>query len=207
MPNGVFDENCYLVYDPAHSDTVLIDPGEDAARFLREAAARRRPINAIWLTHAHLDHVQGVAEVHAATGAPIHLHPADLPLYRALDQQARWLGLELRLPAAPEPIHRLAHGEQLRIGGTAVEVRHAPGHSPGHVVFRAGRQLFGGDVLFAGSIGRSDLPGGDSEALLASIERELLSLPDDTMVYPGHGPATTVGQERLTNPFLIQATP
>jgi len=207
MPNGAFDENCYLVWDPAHPDTVLIDPGEDVARFLGEAAARSRSITAIWLTHAHLDHVQGVAEVRAATGAPIHLHPADLPLYRALEQQARWLGLELRLPAAPEPAHRLAHGQRLRVGGTAVEVRHAPGHSPGHVVFRAGRQLFGGDVLFAGSIGRSDLPGGDPEVLLASIERELLSLPDDTMVYPGHGPATTVGQERLTNPFLIQATP
>lgn len=205
MPNGAFDENSYLVFDPAHPDTVIIDPGEDAERFLREAAARGRTISAIWLTHAHIDHVQGVAAVHAATGAPIHLHPADLPLYRALPQQGLWFGL--RLAAPPEPGHQLRHGQRLRIGGQEVEVRHAPGHTPGHVVFVAGRQLFGGDVLFAGSIGRTDLPGGNTEALLASIERELLTLPDDTVVHPGHGPVTTVGQERLTNPFLTQATP
>ena len=202
IPNGSFAENCYLVYDADHPETILVDPGEEAERFLAEAARRSRKISGIWLTHAHIDHIQGVAEVRAATGAPIHLHPADRDLYDGLPQQGLWVGLRLGKP--PPPDHHLTHGQQLRLGTTQFEVRHAPGHSPGHVCFVGDGLVLGGDVLFAGSIGRSDLPGGDYDTLLESIRRELLSLPDATMVYPGHGEATTIGRERTSNPFLTR---
>jgi glyoxylase-like metal-dependent hydrolase (beta-lactamase superfamily II) len=205
IPNGSFAENCYLVYDPGRPETILVDPGEEAERFLAEAARRNRRISAIWLTHAHIDHIQGVAEVQAATGAPIHLHPGDRDLYDALPQQGLWLGLRLAKP--PPPDHSLAHGQQLRIGAAAFEVRHVPGHSPGHVCFVGDGVVLGGDVLFDGSIGRSDLPGGDYDTLIASIQRELLSLPDATIVYPGHGGTTTIGRERTTNPFLTRQHP
>lgn len=205
IPNGSFAENCYLVYDAEHPETILVDPGEEAERFLAEAARRSRSISAIWLTHAHIDHIQGVAEIREATGAPIHLHPADRTLYDALPEQGLWLGLRLVKP--PPPDHPLAHGQALRIGGARFEVRHAPGHTPGHVCFVGEGLVLGGDVLFRGSIGRSDLPGGDFETLLESIRRELLSLPDSTIVHPGHGEATIIGNERTTNPFLTRHQP
>lgn len=169
-------------------------------RFLAAAAERNRRIAGIWLTHAHLDHILGVAEIHAATGAPIHLHPADRALYDELPQQGLWLGLRLARPPAPQ--YQLQHGQELRLGDTAVLVRHAPGHSPGHVCFVVPGAVLCGDVLFEGSIGRTDLPGGDYDTLMESIRRELLGLPDETRVYPGHGAATTIGRERRTNPFL-----
>jgi len=200
LPNGAFAENCYLVYDPAHPDSILVDPGEEAERFLADAARRNRRISAIWLTHAHLDHIQGVAAVRAATGAPIHLHPADRDLYDGLPEQGLWFGLRLTQP--PPPDHTLGHGQTLRIGAAAFGVRHVPGHSAGHVCFVGDGMVFGGDVLFEGSIGRTDLPGGDYDTLIAGIRRELLPLPDDTIVYPGHGGTTTIGRERTTNPFL-----
>lgn len=189
------------MYHPESPETVLVDPGEDAERFLAEAARRGRGITAIWLTHAHLDHIAGVSAVHRATGAPIHLHPADRPLYDGLPEQGRWFGLELDPPPPADVM--LHHGQRLAIGPTGFEVRHLPGHSPGHVCFIGAGMVLGGDVLFEGSIGRTDLPGGDLEALLAGIRRELLVLPDDTIVYPGHGPATTIGREREGNPFLL----
>jgi hydroxyacylglutathione hydrolase len=142
----------------------------------------------------------GVAEVHAVTGAPIYLHPGDRKLYDELPQQGNWAGLALAAP--PPPGFVLEHGQRLQTGSCEFVVRHAPGHSPGHVCFVAPGAVLCGDVLFAGSIGRSDLPGGDHDSLIASIRRELLSLPDATIVYPGHGPPTTIGAERATNPFL-----
>lgn len=201
IPNGVFQENCYLVFDPDHPDTVVVDPGEDTDRFLAEAADRGRSINAIWLTHAHVDHICGVGAIRQATGAPILLHPADLPHYRQLPKQARLFGFEV--DPLPDPDRLLEDRAQLQIGSVAVEVRHAPGHTPGHVCFVAPGVVLAGDVLFAGSIGRTDLPGGHHQTLLASIRRELLSLPDETVVYSGHGPVTTIGEERRTNPFLV----
>ena len=201
IPNGGFAENCYLVYDPDHADTVLVDPGEETDRFLAEVRRRNRHLSAIWLTHAHLDHISGVAEIREATGAPILLHSADLPLYQGLPQQGLMFGVRLAPP--PPPDRFLVDREELRIGGVGFEVRHAPGHTPGHVCFVAPGAVLAGDVLFQGSIGRTDLPGGDHPTLLASIRRELLTLPDATLVYPGHGPATTIGDERRSNPFLI----
>ena len=203
IPNGQFAENCYLVYDPAHAETVLVDPGEEPERFLAEARRLGRTIGAIWITHAHVDHISGVAAVREQTGAPVHLHPDDLPLYENLAQQGLWFGLRLSAPPAPEVA--LRHGQRLRVGGVELEVRHTPGHSPGHVCFVAPGVVLGGDVLFQGSIGRTDLPGGDYDTLIASIRRELLPLPDATVVHPGHGPATTIGRERRTNPFLTGA--
>ena len=202
IPNGSFAENCYLVYDAEHPETIIVDPGEEVERFLAEAARRSRKISEIWVTHAHIDHIQGVAEIHEATGAPIHLHPADRELYDGLPAQGSWLGLRLMPP--PPPDRSLAHGQVLHVGAASFEVRHAPGHTPGHVVFVGDGLVIGGDVLFQGSIGRSDLPGGDFDTLIESIRRELLSLPDPTIVHPGHGEATTIGSERTTNPFLTR---
>lgn len=205
IPNGVFQENCYLLGEAGHPDAVIVDPGEEAERFLEEAEARSLRISEIWLTHAHLDHIVGVAAVQRATGAPVYLHPDDRPIYDGLVQQGRLFGLDLA--PAPPPSKILQHGQRLKLGTTDIEVRHVPGHSPGHVVFVGPGVVLGGDVLFQGSIGRTDLMGGDMPTLLAGIRKQLLTLPDDTVVYPGHGPATTIGRERATNPFLIDARP
>jgi hydroxyacylglutathione hydrolase len=203
IPNGQFVENCYLVIDEASGTCAVIDPGEDADLITRTLAAAAVRPSAIWLTHAHLDHVLGVARVRAHGAVPVYLHPADGPLYARVPQQAAAFGM--RAEPLPAPDHALAHRDVLRVGRLAFRVRYAPGHSPGSVVFEGEGVAFTGDVLFQGSIGRTDLPGGDFETLIASIERELLTLPDSTIVYAGHGPDTTVGHERRTNPFLTGA--
>ncbi|MGH7539323.1 MAG: MBL fold metallo-hydrolase [Gemmatimonadales bacterium] len=205
IENGTFVENCYLVVDAEARECAIVDPGEAAGVILRrleqEAA---RPVG-IWLTHAHLDHVLGVPKVRAATGVPVYLHAADRPLYDHVPDQAAAFGL--RADSLPPPDRYYAHGEVMRVGALSFSVRHTPGHSPGSVALVGEGVVFGGDVLFQGSIGRTDLPGGDFETLIASIERELLVLPDTTIVYCGHGPATTIGAERRSNPFLTGAFP
>ena len=201
IPNGMFVENCYLVVDEEAGACAIVDPGEEAGLILHKVQETgARPVG-IWLTHAHLDHVLGVPRIAADTGAPVWLHPADRPLYDAVPEQAAWFGLAPpdRLPA---PDQELSHGMRLPVGNLSFAVRHAPGHSPGSVCFVAPGVALGGDVLFAGSIGRTDLPGVDYETLIASNERELLPLSDDTILYSGHGPETTIGRERRTNPFL-----
>ena len=203
IENGQFLENCYLLAEPGSTEAVIIDPGDEPDRFLEIAGREGLTIKAIWLTHAHIDHVSGVSRVKAATGAPIYLHGADRPLYDNVPAQGRWFGLDLAQP--PPPDYGLEHGHGVRLGGTVFQVRHTPGHSPGSVCFVAPGLVIGGDVLFRGSIGRTDLPGGSHARLIQSIEEELLSLPDATVVYPGHGPETTVGLERRTNPFLTGA--
>ena len=200
IENGPFLENCYLVAEPNSTDAVIVDPGDEPEQFLAAAESEGLTIVAIWLTHAHLDHVTGVAAIKEATGAPIYLHPADRPLYDGLPEQGRWFGLDVAAP--PPPDHPLAHGGTLELGRTTFRVRHTPGHSPGSVCFVGPDLVIGGDVLFQGSIGRTDLPGGSHERLIRSIAEELLVLPDATVVYPGHGPETTIGRERRTNPFL-----
>ena len=203
LPNGQFAENCYLLADPATREAAIIDPGEDSAMFLREVAGRGWSVRDIWLTHAHIDHIMGVAAVRAATDAPIHLHPLDRPLYDALPQYGAWVGARLEPPPAPD--RELHAGQVLRIGRFEFVVRFTPGHSPGSVSFLGEAMIFGGDVLFSGSVGRTDLPGGDTAILMASIQSGFLSLPDSTVVHSGHGPDTTIGMERLTNPFLTGA--
>jgi hydroxyacylglutathione hydrolase len=203
LPNGRFAENCYLVADGRTREAVIIDPGEQPAMFLAELNSRAWSLRAIWLTHAHIDHILGVGPVHAATGAPIHLHPLDRPLYDALPQYGGWVGMRLEQPPVPE--QELRPGQVLKVGGFEFAVRFTPGHSPGSVSFVGEGMVFDGDVLFSGSVGRTDLPGGDAPTLMASIQSQLLSLPDSTVVHSGHGPDTTIGVERLTNPFLTGA--
>jgi glyoxylase-like metal-dependent hydrolase (beta-lactamase superfamily II) len=199
--NGLFDENCWLVWDSESRQAVVVDPGEESDRILREIAARQLAVQAIWLTHGHLDHVWGVDDVRRATGAPALLHPLDREWYNRSQDQALYYGITTFPKLAP-PDGTLQHGEVLSLGPWRFDVRHLPGHSPGHVAFIGHGLALAGDVLFLDSVGRSDLPGGDGELLLHSIRSELLTLPDTTRLLPGHGPETTVGRERRLNPFL-----
>jgi len=200
IPNGTFDQNCWLLADAGSGTAVIVDPGEEPDRFLAELDRRGWRLTGIWLTHAHIDHVLGVSAIHAATGAPVHLHAGDRSLYEGLPEQARWFGMAA---APPPPVDRwLSEGQLLEVGRLRFAVRAVPGHSPGHVAFVGHGVIVGGDVLFAGSIGRTDLPGGDLAELEASIRREFYSLPEETRVLPGHGPETTVGEERRSNPFV-----
>ncbi|HTK42879.1 MAG TPA: MBL fold metallo-hydrolase [Gemmatimonadales bacterium] len=203
LPNGQFGENCWLLADARTGEAVMIDPGEEPQMFLAELNTRGWSLGGIWITHGHIDHILGVAAVKRATGAPIYLHPADRPLYDSLTQQGSWFGL--KVDPLPPPDRDLEAGQRLDVGGLEFTVRHTPGHSPGSVSFVRQGTIFGGDVLFNGSIGRTDLPGGDAATLLKSIHRDFLSLPDSTIVRSGHGPETTIGVERLTNPFLTGA--
>jgi len=200
IPNGSFDQNCWLLADPASRAAVMVDPGEESGRFLAELRRREWTLTDIWLTHAHIDHILGVTDVHAATGVPIHLHAGDRSLYENLPQQAQWFGLRAGTP--PPVTHWLSEGQVLTVGPHRFTVRHVPGHAPGHVAFVAPGLIVGGDVLFAGSIGRTDLPGGNMAELEASIRRVFYVLPDETRVLTGHGPETTIGAERKSNPFV-----
>ena len=200
LPNGQLSQNCYLLADRRTREAVIIDPGEEPAMFLAELDTRAWALRAIWLTHAHVDHIIGVGAVKRATGVPIHLHPLDRRIYDALPQFGAWLGKELEPP--PPPDVALEAGARIGVGGLEFEVRFTPGHSPGSVSFVGHGMVFGGDVLFSGSVGRTDLPGGDFATLMSTIHSQFLSLPDSTVVHSGHGPDTTIGIERLTNPFL-----
>lgn len=200
---GVFQSNCYLIGPSPDGRLLVVDPGSDGAviaRALREAGGE---LAAILLTHAHLDHIAGVAELRASFDAPIYLHPADLPLYERAEEQAAAFGLSVEAP--PPPDRELGHGDRLVFGDLAMSVRHAPGHSPGGVVLVGDGEAFVGDCVFAGSIGRTDLPGGDLRTLLSSIRAQILTLPADTVLHPGHGPQTTVRSEETSNPFLTGA--
>ena len=201
IPNGGFAQNSWLIWDATSREAAVVDPGEDAERILAAIRHRALDVRQIWLTHAHIDHIWGVDAVREATGAEVWLHPADRQWYDSLPEQGQMFGLE-GLPRLRPPDHDLAHGDILTLGGLRFEVRHTPGHSPGHVVFIGHDLCIGGDVLFEHSIGRSDLPGGNAAELLDSIERELLPLADLTRVLTGHGPETTIGRERTGNPFL-----
>jgi len=200
FPNGSFAENCYLVADAASRDAVLVDPGEESGLFLKRLAADGLRLTAIWLTHAHIDHVMGVSAVKAATGVPILLHPADRPLYDNAPAQAAMFGLHL--DDLPPVDADLADLQSVSVGPFVFEVRHTPGHSPGSVSFIGHGLALSGDVLFAGSIGRTDLPGGDGATLLTSIKTRLYTLPDETAVLSGHGPVTSIGEEKRSNPFV-----
>jgi len=200
---GPVETNAYLIADPDAREAVVIDPAWDGQVILDEARRNGWRIQAVWLTHAHFDHIAGAAEIVKASepALPVALHPADLPIYNAQGGAPLfgiWIG------PAPKPSIALQHGDTLRLGGYEFEVRHAPGHTPGHVVFycAAEKVVFCGDVIFYGSIGRTDLPGGSYTVLLDSIRSQILSLPDETRLLSGHGPETTVGDERRENPFL-----
>jgi glyoxylase-like metal-dependent hydrolase (beta-lactamase superfamily II) len=192
--------NSYLLICEKTGKSVLVDPGENPDVLLRRLAERASPPEFILNTHGHLDHVAGNAAVRETTGAPILMHRADRFLLDSFSQQAAMFGLTL--PQPPVPDGDLVAGESLTFGETTLEVLGAPGHSPGSVVLATEGCALVGDVLFAGSIGRTDLPGGDLATLLRSIRATLLPLGDPVRVYPGHGPPTTIGAERAQNPYL-----
>lgn len=206
MTVGPLDVNCYVLL--VNGAAVVVDPGEDGARVAAELKARAATLEAVWLTHAHFDHVGGVTALLAnrppggPDTVPVLLHPADrVLLENAVAAAARW---SIQIEAPPTDTLPLEHGQVLELGGVKVNVLHTPGHAPGHCAFHipAYAAVLSGDALFKGSVGRTDLPLADERQLRDSIRRELLSLPDDTAVLPGHGPATTIGVERYGNPFL-----
>jgi glyoxylase-like metal-dependent hydrolase (beta-lactamase superfamily II) len=202
-----FYKNGFVVSCAETKQGVIIDPGDEVDRLLAYAAGEQIRLTHILLTHAHIDHVTGVTAARHATHAPIYLHEGDLPLYERVSDQARMFGLPSVLPLPPVDVF-YARGDVIRVGNCEARPHHTPGHCPGGVCLQIGsdgpaaRDLFVGDTLFAGSIGRTDLPGGDQAVLLGSIVDVLFAFGDDARVYPGHGPATTIGQERRTNPFL-----
>jgi hydroxyacylglutathione hydrolase len=198
---GPVETNCYVVGSPDEREGVVIDPADEADRILAVVRKERLAVRAVLVTHAHFDHVMAAAVVVEATGAPLGLHRADLDLYHG-GGGAALFGIEP--PRLPEPDLIIEEGSRIAFGRCALDVLWTPGHSPGHVSFHeAGAAvLFDGDVLFAGSIGRTDLPGQDHETLLASIRAKIAPLPGATRVFPGHGPPTTIAAELASNPWL-----
>jgi hydroxyacylglutathione hydrolase len=201
LPVGALQTNCYLIGCEETRLAAAIDPGGDAAEILAALERHHLTLQSILLTHAHFDHIGGVAELVEATQASVALHPGDWALLRAKGG-AGLFGIFIR--PSPEPDMTLADGQVIEIGNLHVWVVHTPGHTPGHVTFHepATRSAFDGDVLFMQGIGRTDFPGSSYQQLMDSIRNKLLTLPDDTAIYPGHGPATTVGDEKRYNPFL-----
>ena len=201
LPLGVIQTNCYVVGCEETKEGVVIDPGDQADRILEVVEAKGLTIKYILNTHAHFDHIMANADMVKATGAPLALHPLDLPLLRA-NGGASLFGMEA--PPSPEPDLELAEGDTITFGTHTFEVIYTPGHTIGHVSFYEAKEaiIFDGDVLFAGGIGRTDLPGGDYETLMTSINEKLMVLPDNTVVCSGHGPITTIGRERGSNPWL-----
>lgn len=208
-----FQQHTRIVGCEATRQAICIDPGDEAERIVETLERLHLNLQAIALTHAHLDHVGGVAALKKLKpDARINLHKDDEFMYRALPEQPTWIGIPRAQWAAlgfafepPPPVDEYwTDGQKYAVGNLAFEVLHCPGHTPGHVALYEPkeRKVFVGDVLFAGSIGRTDLPGGSTEQLLSSIKNKLLTLGDDVTVYSGHGPLTTIGEERLTNPFL-----
>jgi hydroxyacylglutathione hydrolase len=195
---GPIGTNCYLVRSPGTTDAVVVDPGADAAEIRLELARRGAQCVAILVTHGHWDHLGGVADLAEGTGSPVHMADDEAVL---LEQVNDYVPPGVRLRAY-SPEVRLAGDETLELAGIEFETLRVPGHSPAHLAFAADGALFSGDVLFAGSVGRADLPGADWDLLLQSIRALVERLPAQTVVYPGHGPPTTLGDELATNPFL-----
>jgi hydroxyacylglutathione hydrolase len=214
FPTGAFQANCYLIAPGEGEPCVIVDPGQDAEEPIAEALRKHRldPV-AVLLTHGHFDHVFAVTPVCDGNDIPAWIHPEDRemlsdPLKGISPQGAAFFGgrLEMR---EPREVRALADGTVLELAGLSITVDHTPGHTRGSVTFRSvleegGRLLFAGDTLFAGSIGRTDLPGGDLPTMLDTLRTKLLTLEDDTVVLPGHGPSTTIGRERVSNPFLLE---
>ncbi len=201
LPVGVIQTNCYIVGCPETKKGAIIDPGGDPEKILAEVERQGLVIEYVLNTHAHFDHTYANGPIVRATEATLALHPQDLPLLNASGGAAMF---GLRADPSPPPDLELRDGDELEVGTLRFRVLHAPGHTPGHVCFyeEAHGVLFDGDVLFNRSIGRTDLPGGNFRQMMDSIQRVLFALPDDTVVYSGHGPATSIGEEKRFNPWL-----
>ncbi len=198
--NGPFQENCFIAYDDQSNQGVFIDPGDEPERLMRTALGLGVEIVAILGTHAHIDHAGGVSVIKDHLKVPFAMHQDDEFLLRILPDQAEMFGVDrVEIPVIDTPLH---HGDTYKVGELTATVIHTPGHTPGGICFWFGEVVFVGDTLFAGSIGRTDLPGGSTRALLDSIQTRLLNLEDSVRVFSGHGPSTTIGHERRGNPFL-----
>ncbi len=208
---GPFFKNGFVVACQRTRDGVLIDPGDEVDGLLDFAGRERIALKHILLTHAHVDHITGVAAAKRRLGVPVHLHRDDLFLYEQAVQQGTMFGMRVSRPPPIDEFYTV--GQSIAFGDLEARPHHTPGHCPGGVCLEVGRtgapgrDLFVGDTLFAGSIGRTDLPGGDYTTLMASIRTVLFSFGDEARVYPGHGPQTTLGHERRTNPFLVTSSP
>jgi glyoxylase-like metal-dependent hydrolase (beta-lactamase superfamily II) len=203
LPVGALQCNCSILGDETSGEAIVVDPGDDIPRIMAILERHKLTVKQILITHAHIDHIAGAARLKHLTGAPILYNPRDLPLVKMMDIQAGWLGMQT--PEVAPPDDSLDQGRIIEIAGISGEVLHTPGHTQGSVCLYLPERnlLLAGDTLFAGSVGRTDLPGGDGPTLIRSIHDQLLPLPDNTVVIPGHGPKTTIGEERESNPFLI----
>ncbi len=204
LPVGPLQCNCSVIGDENTRGAMVIDPGDDIEDVLALVRKHNLQVEQIVVTHAHIDHVGGAMKLRAATDAPILLNQNDYALLKMLDVQASWIGV-----APPGPVevdYNVGHDETISVGSHNATVLHTPGHTEGSIClyFPVEKKLIAGDTLFAGSIGRTDLPGGSFKKLMNSLHERVLALPDDTVVVPGHGPATTIWQERQTNPFLVK---
>jgi hydroxyacylglutathione hydrolase len=202
LPVGPLHCNCSIIGDETTREAMVIDPGDDIDDVLAIVAKHNLQVKQIVVTHAHIDHVGGAMKLRAATGAPILLNQNDSALLKMLDVQATWIGVAP--PGKVEIDQSLGQADVVKAGPLIASVIHTPGHTEGSIClyFAAEKKLIAGDTLFAGSIGRTDLPGGSFEKIIRSLHEKVLALPDETVVVPGHGPLTTIGQERESNPFL-----
>ncbi len=202
FPVGPLACNCSIIAEESSNQAVIVDPGENVDAILRLLDQRGWKLKAIVITHAHIDHIGGAAALKKVTGAPVLMNSRDQFLYDALDAQASWLGVAV--PPRTSVDGGLDEGSALHLLSTPIQVIETPGHTPGSICLYLPQEqrLFAGDTLFAGSIGRTDLPGGDTAQILRSLHEKILPLPDDTLVIPGHGAETTIGAERVSNPFV-----
>jgi hydroxyacylglutathione hydrolase len=204
LPVGPLQCNCSIIGDENTREAMVIDPGDEIEDVVALLQKHGLMVKQIVITHAHIDHIGGAAKLRKLTGAPVLLNQNDYALLKMLDVQAAWVGM-----AVPEQVQidqPLANGDKLQTGNLEATVMHTPGHTEGSVClyFPAEHQLIAGDTLFAGSIGRTDLPGGSLKKIMSSLHERVLTLPDETVVIPGHGPLTSIGAERETNPFLVR---
>ncbi|HKS76924.1 MAG TPA: MBL fold metallo-hydrolase [Terriglobales bacterium] len=204
LPVGPLQCNCSIVGDETTHEAIVIDPGDDIEDVLNLIRRHNLTVKQIVITHAHIDHVGGAMKLRQATGAPILLNQNDYTLLKMLDAQAAWIGM--KPPGKVDIDQSVEPSDVIRAGNLAANILHTPGHTEGSVClyFPAEKTLIAGDTLFAGSIGRTDLPGGSFEKIIRSLHDTVLALPDDTVVVPGHGPLTTIGSERESNPFLVK---
>lgn len=205
IPVGPLQCNCSIIGDEITREAMVIDPGDDIDDVLAIVRKHNLHVKQIVVTHAHIDHVGGAMKLRAATGAPILLNQNDYALLKMLDTQAAWIGVPA--PGKVEIDHSVTTGETVTAGSHTANILHTPGHTEGSIClyFPVEKKLIAGDTLFAGSIGRTDLPGGSTPKIMRSLHETVLALPDETVVVPGHGPLTTIGEERESNPFLVKA--